>query len=198
MSATCQRPHMSRLIERPETISMRSGLSATRGSVAVCWRRGWLSRGPPDQFAQMARHHPLFAQYAARPNKQDGAERHADHDDLQSRRARLLAWREQRRDGAGGCRPDAPDQSRAENGAAIVAGTADDQHGPDLESQHRLVIVGSDETDEMRLHRASQPHDAAAYGEGLQAELRCVLAERARRSLVLANRAQHPAPRAAH
>ena len=98
---------------------------------------------------------------------------------------------------AGRAGPDAPHQHRAEDGAAIVAGAADDQHRPDLEGQHRHVIVRRDEADEMRLHRAGQPHDAAADGEGLQPESRRVLAERERRRLVLADRPQHAAPRAA-
>ena len=37
--------------------------------------------------------------------------------------------------------PDAPDEHRAEDGAAIVAGAADDQHRPDLEGERRQVIV---------------------------------------------------------
>ena len=119
----------------------------------------------------MARHDALLAENAARAQQQDGAERDADHDDLQRRGARLLAGRKQAGDGAGRRRPDAPDQHRAEDRAAIVAGAADDQHRPDLEGQHRHVIVGRDEADEMRLHRAGQPHDAAADGEGLQPEV---------------------------
>ena len=76
----------------------------------------------------------------------------ADQHDLQRRGARLLAGREERGDGAAGERPEAPDDDGAEDRAAVVAGAADDQHRPDLEGQHRQVVLRGDEADEVRLH----------------------------------------------
>ena len=126
------------------------------------------------------------------------AQRDADHHDLQRGSARLVLRREQHGDGGGRGGPHAPHQHRAQDRAAIVARPADDQHGPDLEGKDRHVVVRRDEADEMRMHGAGQAHDAATDRESLQAELDRVLAERERCRLVLADGAQHAAPRTAH
>src|SRR5262245_55224202 len=121
MSATCHSPQIIRLIEIPGTMSVRSGLLGTGGSLAICWRRDRLGRWRPvGQLAEVARYHSLLAQNPARAQKQDGAERDADHDDLQRGCARLLLGWEQHRIGAGRTRPYAPHQHRAEDRAAIV------------------------------------------------------------------------------
>jgi hypothetical protein len=102
-------------------------------------------------------------------------------------------WREERARE----RPEAPDDDRAEDRAAIVAGAADDQHRPHLKGQCRDVVLRCDKADEMALHRTRQPEDRAAEHEGLQAVCKGVLAEFDRRSLVLADAAQHSSPRTA-
>ena len=138
-----------------------------------------------------------LAEDAARAHQQHEADGDADQHDLQGGGARLRFGRHDGGDQRGGGGPDRPDQHRAQDRAAVVAGAADDQHGPDLEGEHRHVVLGRDEADEMRLHRARQPHDGAADGEGLQAEGEGVLAERQGGLLVLADGAQHAAPGAA-
>ena len=91
-----------------------------------------------------------------------------------------------------------PHTSTAPKIAPRLLPTADDQHGPDLEGKDRHVVVRRDEADEMRMHGAGQADDAATDRESLQAELDRVLAERERCRLVLADGAQHAAPRTAH
>ena len=123
--------------------------------------------------------------------------READEHDLQRGGAGLLAGGEEGGDDARGDRPEAPDHDGAEDGAAVVAGAADDQHRPDLEGEHRQVVLRRDEADEVRLHRAGEAHDRAADGEGLEAEAVGALAEGAGGGLVLADGAQDAAPGAA-
>ena len=140
---------------------------------------------------------PSFAQYAARTQQQHDADGDTDEDDLQGGGARLRFGRHDGGDQRGRGRPDRPDEHRAQDRAAVVAGAADDEHGPDLEGEHRHVVLGRDEADEMRLHGARQPHDGAADGKGLQAEGEGILAKRQGCLLILADGAQHAAPRAA-
>ena len=111
-----------------------------------------------------------FTRSETHPVEKDGAQRSSDHHDLQRCRARLFARRENGRDDPRRRRPDRPDQDSAQDRAAIVAGPADDEHRPDLEGQHRLVVFRRDEPDEMSLDCAGQAHDGAAQRKGLQTE----------------------------
>ncbi len=144
-----------------------------------------------------ARTVPDLAQEASRADEQHDADGDADQHDLQGGGTRLRFGRHHGRDHRGGRRPDGPDQHGAQDGAKIVAGTADDQHGPDLEGEHRHIVFRRDEADEMPLHRAGQPHDGAADGEGLQPEGKGILAERECCLFILADGAQHAPPWAA-
>ena len=59
------------------------------------------------------------------------------------------------------------------------------------------IILRRDEADEVRLHRAGQPHDGAAEDEGLEAVEKRRSCRAQRRRLVLADGAQHASPGAA-
>src|SRR5487761_2177432 len=120
-SATCQSPQTRRLAERPSGKVQRSGMFGI-GQLSS-WILGRPRFGP---LVDMARDDAQFAQYAAWPEQQDGTERDADEDDLQRRGAGLVAGGHDRGDHRARRRPDAPDQHRAKNSAAIVAGAADD------------------------------------------------------------------------
>src|SRR5207237_3475527 len=144
-----------------------------------------------------ARDCPGFAEEAARPDDEYCRQQHADGDDLESGGTRLvLGWNERADKGAGKA-PESPHHESTGKRAAIVARAADDEHGPDLESERRKIVVGRDEADEMRLDGNGKRHDGAAEDEGLEPVEIGILAERCGRGLVLADRPPDASPRAA-
>src|SRR6187455_2119581 len=108
MSATCQRPQVTRAISGPPGRVVRSGFMARFLGLQLGGR-------------EVAGDRALLGEDAARPEEEDRAEAEADQHDAEGGGAGLLVRREERSDGRGGESPQRPDDDGAEDGAAVVA-----------------------------------------------------------------------------
>src|SRR5437867_365498 len=149
---------------------------------------------PGQSVGHVPRDHRGLADQSAWTEEQHQQQEQPDQDDLDRGALRGAARRHQLADEDAGARPDGPDDERAEQGAAVVAAAAHDEHGPDLEGDDRQEVERADEADEADVERAGQPHEGRAQDERLEPEAPGALAERDGGGLVLANRLQHAAP----
>src|SRR5262245_25729730 len=150
------------------------------------------SRG--SLIVHVARDNRRLADQPARAEEQYEHQEQADQDHLDGGALRGAAGRHQLGDDDTGAGPDGPDDQRAEQGAAVTAAAADDEHRPHLEGDDREEVERADEADEADVERAGEPHERRDQHEGFQAEATCALAERDGGGLVLADGLQHAAP----
>ena len=137
MSATCHRPQISRLIG--QAVAERGAVRDLRHRWSSRWlHRARAGRGSLPRWRDTTRSSPRMP----RGRRSRIAQSATPIMTICSDAARAC-WPagNSAATSAGRAGPDAPDQHRAEDGAAIVAGAADDQHRPDLEGEHRHVIV---------------------------------------------------------